>query len=367
MFARQIDLFADRCADRCADRYTLSKIKYAQNIAYAHFRGYRPVVQDLASILLVLARWDYTRVCEFQDALADLVSSICKPIHPTTKEPISYSGRQIRGALKTLEDAGYLSIPRTVSREEKLAKTYRMNPSFISIVKTSPIKIVPDEDMCDNSILRRPPAMSDHSRADKAPEIPKSGFIPQSRAVECSARDDRNIYMDDAEPKRAVYSRSVLRRDLPSAYRQIVHWIAGCNMLTGQREAITLCGEFLSRANDGGQVAYWVEKWPEMTKSERAFAVRQLIGVLRAFPSAIGLDPAHCQSIADVAPASPEPGTPMLFPPNVDRFRAALFFHEPYEGPGQKFVEKFRSADTDTQDLMLADLQIAVKNGKFVD
>jgi hypothetical protein len=134
--AKQINFFSPRTADR----YRLQKIQFPQNKAYTIFRGFRPVVQDLAAILLVLVKWDYDRLCEFQGALADIVTAKCKPVHPVTKAQITYTERQIRGALKTLEKEGYLIIPRSVSREEKLAKIYGFTANFRSLLDDPPVR-----------------------------------------------------------------------------------------------------------------------------------------------------------------------------------------------------------------------------------
>src|SRR4030042_256752 len=296
MFARQIDL----PRDRCADRYTISKIDYPQRCAYAHFRGYRPVVQDTAALLLVLAKWDYSRVCEFQGALADEVSEKCKPINPATKEPIRYTGRQIRGALKTLEAEGYLTIPRAVSRDERLAKAYRFTPAFFAL-------------------------------------------------------------LDESPPKKTVYSRAILPRDISPVHRQIVHWLAGCAMLSGQSEAITLCGAFMCHHNDE-QIGYWVNTWPDMTKSEKSFAVRQLIGALTALPSAAVT---HNNTEAADCPPAVRQSVGDNPPHDYDRFRAALIFGGAYEGPRADFIDRFRAADDTMKEFMLLDFQTKMKAGKF--
>jgi DNA-binding PadR family transcriptional regulator len=362
MFARQIDLISD---SRCADRYTLSKIQFTQQRAYTHFRGQRAVVQDLASVLLVLSKWGYDRFCEYQDALADLVTKLCKPINSKINAPITYTGRQIRGALKTLEDEGYLSIPRTVSREERLAKIYRFNPKFIALTAKT-LK------MCDTDLLRRKPAMSEITRFDKFSDPQNSVFnTNESRAIDLTTRDDLGNIPDggDAQPKKVVYSRTKLKRDLTPVQRQIVHWLAGCAMVTGQNEAITLCGDFVARCGSDEQIGYWVSTWPELTNSERSFAIRQLIGVLRSHPTVTNIKPRQAMDVSAVLPtyASPEPVDESDPPPNLDRFRAALLTGASYAGPGQKFLLDFRAADDTTQELMLLDLQQKLKNGKFVD
>lgn len=355
MFARQIDF-----SDRCADRYTISKIDFGQRCAYAHFRGFRSVVQDTASLLLVLAKWDYSRFCEFQEALADAVSIKCRPIDPITKEPIRYTGRQIRGALKTLEAEGYLIIPRSVSRDEKLAKTYRFHRKFFDILEKSPVNV------CDKNLLRPAPSVS---------EIPRSHIVSsnsqnpvviknESRADDRTSRDAvvKTTRAEDAQPKRTVYSRSALPRDINPVHRQIVHWLAGCAKLSGQAEAITLCGAFMSRRDDE-QIGYWVNTWPDMTKSEKSFAVRQLIGVLRALPSAASVT--HNNTEAADSPPAVRESVGDNPPPDYDRFRAALIFGGAYKGPRADFIDRFRSADDTMKELMLLDFQTKMKAGKF--
>jgi hypothetical protein len=355
MFARQIDF-----SDRCADRYTIGKIDFGQRCAYAHFRGFRSVVQDTAALLLVLAKWDYSRFCEFQEALADAVSDKCRPIDPITKKPIRYTGRQVRGALKTLEAEGYLIIPRSVSRDERLAKTYRFHRKFYEILDKSPVNV------CDKHLLRPAPAVS---------EIPRSHIVSsnsqnpvviknESRADDRTSRDAvvKTIRAEDAHPKKTVYSRAALPRDLSPVHRQIVHWLAGCAMLSGQAEAITLCGAFMSRRDDE-QIGYWVQTWPEMTKAEKSFAVRQLIGVLRALPSAAAVT--HNNTDAADCPPAVRESVGDNPPPDYDRFRTALIFGGAYDGPRADFLAKFRSADDTMKELMLLDFQTKMKNGKF--
>lgn len=355
MFARQIDY-----PDRCANRYTISKIDYPQKIAYARFRGFRAVVQDTAALLLVLAKWDYSRVCEFQEALADEITDKCRPVNPTSKEPIRYTGRQIRGALKTLEAEGFLIIPRAVAREERLAKVYRFTPAFFAILEESPIK------MCDKHLLRPAPSVS---------EIPRSHIVSsnsqnpvviknESRADDRTSRDAvvKTTRAEDAQPKRTVYSRSALPRDINPVHRQIVHWLAGCAKLSGQAEAITLCGAFMSRRDDE-QIGYWVNTWPDMTKSEKSFAVRQLIGVLRALPSAASVT--HNNTEAADSPPAVRESVGDNPPPDYDRFRAALIFGGAYKGPRADFIDRFRSADDTMKELMLLDFQTKMKAGKF--
>lgn len=351
MFAvKQLDL-----RERCADRHAFRKIDYPQKIAYAHFRGFRPVVQDLAAVLLVLVRWDYSKFCEFQGAIADIVSDICRPINPKTKQPIRYTDRQIRGALKTLEESGFLSIPRTVSREERLAKIYRFTPAFFDLVKESPIKV------CDKDLLRPARALSENTKSDRVTENLDSGFnIKQSRAIDRTSRVNvENIDHGDAQPKKSVSSRTTLPRDLSPVLRQIVHWLSACSMLTGQKEAITICGAFLERQSDE-QISQWVHDWPEMIPAERSFTVRQIIGYLR------GLSPAVFSADCTYTPESidDEPTHKPAF--DVDRFRAALLLGEPYDGPGRGFIARFRSADEDTKELMSLDLQTKIKTGSLI-
>lgn len=355
MFARQIDL----PRDRCADRYTISKIDYPQRCAYAHFRGYRPVVQDTAALLLVLAKWDYSRVCEFQGALADEVSEKCKPINPATKEPIRYTGRQIRGALKTLEAEGYLTIPRAVSRDERLAKAYRFTPAFFAILEESPLK------MCDKHLPRPGRAMTEIPKSDR---VISNSDIPvviknESRAIDRTSRDNlvKTNRAEDTQPKKTVYSRAILPRDISPVHRQIVHWLAGCAMLSGQSEAITLCGAFMCHHNDE-QIGYWVNTWPDMTKSEKSFAVRQLIGALRALPSAAVT---HNNTEAADCPPAVRQSVGDNPPHDYDRFRAALIFGGAYEGPRADFIDRFRAADDTMKEFMLLDFQTKMKAGKF--
>ncbi len=346
--AKQLDL-----RERCADRHAFKKIDYSQKIAYAHFRGYRPVVQDLASILLVLVRWDYSKFCEFQGAIADIVSDKCRPINPKTKQPIRYTERQIRGALKTLEDAGFISIPRTVSREEKLAKIYRFNSSFFALVQESPIKV------CDKDLLRPIRSVTECTKLDRVTENLNSGFnIKQSRAIDQTSRVNvSNMDHGDAPPRKSIYSRSTLPRDLSPVLRQIVHWLSACSMLTGQKEAITLCGAFLELQSDE-QISQWVNNWPAMIPAERSFTIRQIVGFLRGLPSAV--------SSADCITYSPESIDEPTHTFSVDRFRAALLLGEPYEGPGKAFISKFRTADEDMKELMLLDLQAKIKSGNMI-
>lgn len=379
--ARQLDLFSPRTADR----YRFQQIKFPQNRAYAIFRGFRPVVQDLAATLLVLVKWDYGRFCEFQGALADIVTAKCKPIHPVTKEPITYTERQIRGALKTLEKEGYIIIPRSVSREEKLAKVYRFTTNFKALLDDPPVRELasagagaagveaPREtppEMCDNSLLRPSPAMSETTRENS--NSPRSLLpvvkIKESRAIDRTSRDDIEKISKgkgDAQPKKTVYSRSQLPRDLSPIQRQMIHWLAGCSLLTGQAESIKLCGDFLSRCDDE-QIGYWVKRWPAMTNAEKSFAVRQLIGALRNLPPAVSSPP------SDTAFFSTDPGPESVstskLPPQfeLDRFRAALLMGTSYDGPGRGFIDRFRSADSTTQDLMLADFQTRLKTGREI-
>lgn len=350
MFAKQLDLIRERCADR----HAFKKIEYPQKIAYAHFRGFRPVVQDLAACLLVLVKWDYARFCEFQGAIADIVSDICRPINARTKEPIRYTDRQIRGALKTLEDSGFVSIPRTVSREEKLAKVYRFTPAFFALVHESPVK------MCDKDLLRPSRALFECTKPDRVTENQDSGFnTKQSRAIDQTSRVNvSNMSHGDAQPKKAVYSRTTLSRDLSPVLRQIVHWLSGCSMLSGQREAITLCGAFLEFQSDE-QIAQWVDNWPAMISAERSFTVRQIVGYLRS------LSPAVFSADSTYSPESiDEPTHTPAF--NIDRFRAALLSGKPYDGPGKGFIDRFRAADEFNKELMLLDLQTKIKTGSFI-
>jgi hypothetical protein len=320
------------------------------------------VVQDTAALLLVLAKWDYSRVCEFQGALADEITAKCKPANPTTKEPIQYTGRQIRGALKTLENEGYLTIPRAVSRDERLAKVYRFTPAFFAILEKSPVK------MCDKHLPRPGRAMSEITKSDR---VISNSDIPvviknESRAIDRTSRDNlvKTNRAEDTQPKKTVYSRAILPRDISPVHRQIVHWLAGCAMLSGQRESIILCGEFLSR-RDEEQIGYWVQTWPDMAKSEKSFVIRQLIGVLRALPSAA--DVTHNNTEAADFPPAVRGSVEANPPPDYDRFRTALLFGGPYDGPRRDFIEQFRIANEDMKELMLLDFQTKMRIGKFFD
>jgi len=353
-------------------------------------------LQDLAGVLLVPAGWDYQRFCEYQGALADHVTQTCRPVHPTTGEAVEYTERQIRGALKTLEQEGYIYIPRTVSREEKLAKVYSFKQAFLDILNGSPLKSIELEPvdasvdasvdagasspapcsparevetakMCDNSLLRPNRALSDSTGNNTTSDSQSYGVnIKESRAIDRTKRDPNEKISSggDSQAKKTVYSRSHLARDLSPIQRQMVHWLAGCDMLTGQAESIRLCGDFLSRCDTNSNIGYWVQTWPEMTKSEKSFAIRQLVGALRQLPPAAPPLPPD----EDLTSGSSEPESDPQIPPQfeISRFRAALFFGETYDGPGQDFISRFRAADQNLQDCMLADLQIKIKTGKIV-
>jgi hypothetical protein len=384
--AKQLSLFSPRTADR----YRLQQIQFPQSRAYAIFRGFRPVVQDLAAILLVLVKWDYDRFCEFQGALADLVTAKCQPVHPVTKEPIEYTDRQIRGALKTLEKEGYIIIPRSVAREEKLAKIYGFTSTFKALLNNpvalpvvelagdagdagakkstgdSISKPVPGgSKRCDNSPLRPKPAVSETTGNNST--LPNSQLsvvnIKESRAIDRTSRDrfEKNSTGGDSQPKKTVYSRSQLPKDLSPIQRQMIHWLSGCSLLTGQAESIKLCGDFISRP-DEEQIAYWVQRWPELGKSEKSFAVRQLIRALRNLPPAVTYTPPSVTAVLSTDPG-PELGSDPKLPPQFElsQFRAALLFSKPYDGPGQAFIERFRESDQPTQDLMMMDLQRRIK------
>jgi hypothetical protein len=192
--------------------------------------------------------------------------------------------------------------------------------------------------------------------------------IKESRAIDRTSRDrvEKNSTGEDAQPKKTVYSRSQLPKDLSPIQRQIIHWLSGCSLLTGQAESIKLCGDFLSRCDDE-QIGYWVKRWPAMTKAEKSFAVRQLIGSLRNLPPAVTSTPPSVAASLSTDPC-PESEVNTKLPPKfeIDRFRAALLMGAPYDGPGRRFIDRFRAADSTTQDLMLADFQTRLKTGKNI-
>jgi hypothetical protein len=104
-------------------------------------------------------------------------------------------------------------------------------------------------------------------------------------------------------------------------------------------------------------------------KSEKSFATRCLVGVLRNPPSAVAsIPPNQLATAVNSTDHGPEPVESLeLSPPHeleLSRFRAALLFGRPYDGPGQAFIREFRTSDTETQDLMLARLQSRLKTGK---
>ena len=399
-FAEQLQI-GEPVRVKCARRYHFQKIKYPNNLAHIHFKQYRAAVRDLASVLLVLVKWDYDQFCEFQGAIADVVTAICKPKKP-------YSTGQMRAALKTLENENYLLIPNTVNREEKLAKTYTFKPDFKALTEPLAAAVIepaagtgepeppgplaeqpgnlaePEQPgnlaepeppaepapvpgqaeqpgpVCDSSLLREKIAMfkvteannpeRDRNRAfniDRKPETIPPRVCGDNIAKTEKGRTAKNR----TKPAIPKIRAKQINRDLCKSQRGIVHWFARCSDIRSETEAAILTGLLVSNW-DHDFIAQRLRTWLQLSKPEKSFCIRQLVKILRDLRQA---GPVSCPPLADVGQL-PDPRPADTGPPPGEdrrRFLDALLFGGDWAGPGQEFIKRFRQAEPADQDRLI--------------
>jgi len=165
------------------------------------------------------------------------------------------------------------------------------------------------------------------------------------------------------QPKRPQKKQKALKKDLNRVHKQIIHWLAGCSLLTGEEEAIILTARFLEMANDE-RLQYWIQRWSKFFKkdtSEKSWAVRQIIVLLR------DMKPVQTDTAGETPNTPPPPPT---LPPDfdVERFQKAIEMKDfSYKGRGAGFVKRFHNSDATYQKMMLGQLSQRLKNGTLAE
>jgi hypothetical protein len=352
-----------------ADRYRLEQIQYPQKTVYSHLVGYPPVVQHLAAVLAVLVKWNYNAIREHQSALAGFVTQLCNPTK--NGSPVEYTNKQISRGLHTLKKLGFLIIPNQLTREsinKKHSKIYFFDDTFktllehagdrkVSYISPRSQKEPTFKSSCStiNSKKGHAPVITSNIETAK-PRVENIKNIPGAR--------ERSAPQQIISAQQKNNPGKPLRRDLKKIHLQIIHWLGGCEILTGQTEAIMLTAKFLEHQH-ADPVVFWVSRWSRLLKSEKSNATRQIIKSLR------NISPAKRQPkpTKPVTASAVQVDTVPVFPPGFDvqSFLAGLLLDKPYTGPGQTFIKRFRAGDETTQELMQIDLQQKIKTGKIKD
>lgn len=361
-----------------AGRYRLEQIQYIQRSVFSHLLKQTEIVNNLAAVLAVLVKWEYTAVREYQGALADLVTELCQPTKNGIR--VSYSKRQIEIALKTLQKLGYLIIPRQLTRQsinQKHSKIYFFHSSFNDL-----LEYPKDEKVSHIS----PPSRVTRTFKGIHPTDPVNSVTPCFNSNKCHApevinnietpnprvKNIKNIpeTRERTTPQKIISSQQnnitgkPIRKDLKKIQRQVLQWISGCQILSGQKEAISLAAKFLEHQN-ADPVVFWVSRWPRLLNSEKSHATRQIIKALRNISPA----PNKSKPYQPAPESTVQVDTVPVLPPDfdVEAFLAGLLLDKPYTGPGQTFIKRFRAGDETTQELMQIDLQQKIKVGKIKD
>jgi hypothetical protein len=352
-----------------ADRYRLQQIQYPQKSVYSHLVGYPPVVQHLAAVFAVLVKWDFNAVREHQGAIAGFVTQLCNPTK--NGSPVEYTNKQISRGLHTLKKLGFLIIPNQLTREsinKKHSKIYFFDDTFKTLLEHAgdrKVSYISPRSQKEptfkgsystfNSKKGHAPVITSNIETEK-PRVKNIKNIPGAR--------ERSAPQQIISAQQKNNPGKPLRRDLKKIQRQILQWLGGCEILTGQTEAITLAAKFLDHQN-ADPVVFWVSRWSRLLKSEKSHATRQIIKALRNISPAPNKSKPFKPAMASAVQVDTVPALPPDF--DVQAFQAGLLMDKPYTGPGQTFIKKFHAGDETTQELMLIDLQQKIKGGKIKD
>lgn len=255
---------------KLAHRAQLKRIEFLQTKAYVDFADHRIAVRDVAALVYTVIRLGLAGFIEFQEAL---------PGHLVRLTGRSYSPYQVRSAIQTLCDLGYLRKPRKQDPLARLAKPYFITQKAIDLLETGFVPRVIDGGKVSHNNLRSGKPTSSNCTKDYQ-SLDK--FVVSSSFVKNTIRARKDTTKSETMRPRKKSKPALLKNDTRKNIKPILWWIARCRTVAGQTEAAILQGRFAEEtAKAGNRFEFWVHRWKDATGSEKSYFVREIVRILR--------------------------------------------------------------------------------------
>lgn len=345
--------------NKLAHRPQLKRIQFLQNKAYCDFAKYRIAVRDVAALAYTVIRLGLSGFLEFQEAI---------PGHLLRLTGREYSPFQIRSAINTLCEDGYLTKPRKQDPAARLAKPYFITDKLIERLDTGfQPRVIEGGKLSHNSLRSEPPTTTNCTKDNQS--LSNSGVSSSFVKNTIRARKD-NIKSETSSPRKKS-KPAILKNDTRTNIKAILWWISRCRSVSGQTEAAILQGRFAEiSGRAGNRFEFWIHRWTRATGSEKSYFTRQIVEILKsecpgpgADESPVSVDKIHSDEKrpqdSDCKTHESNSNLPICYTQNnegtqaklnnadgenVDELRHAMLFHGEYSGPHQFELARYRAA-----------------------